>query len=178
MEKKNKKKKIVVIIIILLVVITLFIGWLFMPVFNRFGHTPKKLSNSDGYESALPEKDILINYSFMNGAWSYTYYGELILKDGKHYSFNCTERGANNCRLKEKKSISEKDLKKIKSYEAELSDNLEYQNNGADMGETTIMYYRGEEIYTLVGKGDRTIKNNSSGAKKILKVLLKYGIYT
>lgn len=178
MGKKSKKKKIGIIIIVFLVVITLFIGWLFIPVFNRFGHTPKKLSNSYGYESALPEKNILINYSFMNGAWSYTYYGELILKDGKRYSFNCTERGANNCRIKEKKPISDKDLNKIKSYEAELSDNLEYQSNGADMGETTIMYYSGEKIYTLVGKGDNTIKNNSSGAQKILKVLLKYGIYT
>ena len=169
------KKKIVIVVIIIVVVLLLL---LCNYVFNvGKGHYPKKLSNNGKYNSSLPKEDVLINYSFMNGAWSYTYYGEIVLKDGSRYAFNCTERGENNCKLKKKRSISSNDLKKIKKYESQLKDKVTYENRGADMGELSIVYYKDKNEYILAGRGDNTITNSSFGAKKILKVLKKYGIY-
>ena len=173
--KNSKKKRNLIIISVGLILIVFFICSAYMITFNRFGHSPKQLSSNEGYEGELPNNDILIMYSY-SGGWAYTQYGEFILNDGKRYAFTC-EKDPNNCRIKEKKSISNKDIKKIKSYESELSDNTESKRNGADMGQTTIMYYNDGTMYTLAGKGDSTIKNNSTGAKKILRILFKYGIY-
>ena len=170
--KKGKKKKLIIVGIIVL-----FIGSITIFGYNMFGHRPKKLSSTQGYESALPSDDVLIRYSFENAAWSYTYYGELILNDGKRYAFNCTGRYGGGCRLKDKRPISQKDINKIIKYESELSDYTDWKNNGADMGETSIGYFKNKEYYILAGKGDSTITNDSSGAKKILRILLKYGIY-
>lgn len=177
MVNDMKNKKILIVVAIIVGIMVLFVGANNFFVFLQFGHRPQQLSDKEGYSGALPKDNVLITYAYSNYAWSYAYYGEMILDDGTRYLFNCSDRESNSCRLKEKKAISKSDLNKMRKYEDQLTDLVTRENQGADMGEVSIVYYKNGEGYTLTGKGDNLITNESSGAKKILKVLLKYGVY-
>lgn len=170
-------KKIVIIIVVVLLVLG-FGGFLVFARTNDslYGHTPKVIHS--GKKMDISRDDTLIVYRHSNFAWSKVDYGEIILKDGTRYRYNCAIDDIDGCVYKKVKNISSKDLKLLKKYGNKLNDKkISNKNVGNDMGETSISYIANDKTIYLKGRGDNQIDNNSSESKNILKILKKYNIY-
>lgn len=181
-EEDSKIPMIVfgVIVVILIIVILVF----YFTNRNTLGemdiHMPSEntLIGMEDFVSTSDSK--FIEYSYTNFAWSSTYYGELVMKNGDVYSFNCNDDrnlNPNNCLIKKFDSISTNDMNKIEIALEKVQGNFEVKNEMNDFGQVNISIVKDGEEIVLIGKGDNKITNDSEGVKEILKILKKYNIY-
>lgn len=122
----------------------------------------------------------LIEYSYSNYAWSYAYYGELIMENGDIYLFNCSDKAsydAKDCLVKKVDKIENEDLSKILKYRELINEKYTTKNEMNDYGEISISMVKDDIEIILIGKGDNKITNKSKNLKKMLKILKKYNIY-
>jgi len=188
---KNKKKSIknniplLVFGIILLILIVLIII-----IYNNDDRTDKignmsihypRMSNVNATTKFINNSDNkLIEYSYSNFAWSYAYYGEVVMDSGDIYLFNCSEShsyNSNDCLVRKAETISSEDLAEILKYRDLINEKYTTKNEMNDYGEITISMVKDDIEIILIGKGDNKITNKSKESKKLLKILKKYNIY-
>ncbi len=141
------------------------------PRMTNVNPTTKYINSSDNK---------LIEYSFSNFAWSYIYYGELIMDNGDVYLFNCSDKhsyNSNECITKKVDTISNSDMNKILKYRDSISEKYKSKNEMNDYGEVSISMVKDDIEILLIGKGDNKITNSSKNVNKLLKILKKYKIY-
>ncbi|MBQ6539047.1 MAG: hypothetical protein IJL76_02085 [Bacilli bacterium] len=122
----------------------------------------------------------LIEFSYSNYAWSYVYYGEMIMDSGDIYLFNCGEKNSydsKECLTRKVESIDDKDLDKLLKYRETIQEKYSTKNEMNDYGEISISMIKDDIEIILIGKGDNKITNKSKDIDKVLKILKKYKIY-
>ena len=142
-----------------------------LPVYNSVNPTTNYITSNHNK---------LIEYSYSNYAWSYDYYGEVVMENGDIFTFNCNDKkeyNPKNCLIRKIDTISKDDLEKIKSYKENIIEKYDTKNIANDYGEVTISMVKNDIEIVLIGKGDNIITNSSKDIKKMLKLLKKYKIY-
>ena len=178
-KKLNKKSKVIICILAILVIVIIAI--LIFKIISA--------NNSN-----ISSKKVLIEYSYKNLAWSYTYYGTVICEDGSIYSFKYDDREQEydpNEDLEDRsKNILEHvsseegkmkkdDLKQLKEQLKKIENDTTGESGDMyDFGQSAIEYYNYEtnEIIVLNSYGDYNTKNNSQNINDVLDLLNKYDI--
>ena len=177
-KKSNKKLKIIICILLVLTIAIVII------IFKMI----------EAYNANTENKRILIEYSYRNLAWSYTYYGTVICEDGSIYKFeftdssqeygpydNIEERSKNILEhvTINKGKMNKNDLKKLKEELKNIENDTTGETSGMfDIGQTTTEYYNYDtkEIITLESNGDYNEINNSQNIQDVLLILEEYDI--
>lgn len=165
-----KKKIVIGIIIIVLIVSTIFVI----------------LKKNISQKNISEDTSILVERSFRNSAWSYTYRGTIICNNGEIYTFdlekdaNITPNDDNFIKSKyvqkTEKVVSPEDLQDMKLYISEINANYSSRSRGADMGSDAVYVYKNNESQkiTLEAFGDVVVTNTSENSQELLSLIEKY----
>lgn len=140
-------------------------------------------------------KKVLIEESYLNNAWSFTYDGTIICTDGTMYKFIVDEKdrdryfNIDNLNqeskfllrhvVEEVGKIEEKDLNRIKELlEVKINPkDVSDEYVGSDMGSQAIYVYDyQDDKIEIRGSGGSNIQNNGENVQEILDILKKYEI--
>lgn len=186
-KKNNIKNNIPLLvfgIIIFILIILIFVIYNNNDRTDRVGnikiHYPRMVNTNTTTRYINTSDNKLIEFSYSNFAWNYTYYGEMVMDNGDIYAFNCSdlqEYNANNCLVRKVDSISNEDFKKIVKYGKNITEKYNTKNEMNDYGEVTISMVKDDIEIVLIAKGDNKITNSSKNISELLKLLKKYDIY-
>ena len=132
----------------------------------------------------------LIEKSYINFAWDFTYEGKVIDASGNIYSWNTFDKNdikdvstkdtftvflKNKATLLDQK-VSSSDLKKIKEYIKSINeeDYADLECRGADQGSKSIVLYKERLIIKLSESGDCNGTISSKEAEELIKIVDKY----
>lgn len=176
-----KSKKLIIILTVIIVITLLILGIYKIIDYIKY---QKEDTNLIGLQ-------VIAEKAHINWAWGFQYNGKAILNNGTIVEWDCNgdyssykaetiKEKSNyileNCNLTGQK-ISSKDLKLINKYITEVDDVFERTGRGGnDMGSTYIKIYnyKNKKTLTLYNRGDSVGENQSSTAKKIIKIIDKY----
>lgn len=177
------KRKILVLVIIIFAILASGTGTVILTN-NKKGN---ELANVTG------ERKVLVEFSYSNAAWGFTYNGVVICENGEVYDFSF-DKPSNvkynnldtisedilNHKTVQRKSVSMEDLKKIKDLLITIEDDCTSNFVAMDAGQNTIKLYNYNDNKTIVlkSRGDVEINNNSNNAEELLYLLAKYNIKT
>ena len=141
------------------------------------------------------DRKIIVESSYSNYAWGYTYQGMAICEDGTIYKwnmdsdyFNVKYSSENNYNLrddsnrilkysvKEERMVSNSDMIELKKNISKLKDDIDMHNVGNDIGSDAIIvwdYSKGKKI-TIKETGDFEGENNTREAQNIIRIINKY----
>jgi gamma-glutamylcyclotransferase (GGCT)/AIG2-like uncharacterized protein YtfP len=141
-------------------------------------------------DAPLNSSDILIENSYINFAWGFVYYGQVICVDGSIYSFDASAKGESDhtftelsefileYAVLEEERVSEEDLQKIREYSSGIDPNQQSkpESTAFDAGSNRILLYdyENKKEITLIESGDYESRNTSKDADKLIKIVEKY----
>ncbi len=171
------KNKIIIILIIILV-----FGFLLLVLLKN----NKKETNNYRNELNNDEKEILVEKTYSNYAWSITVNKKVIFNDGTIYYFSLSGNmnEMSNYNINDAKSLvlehgskldykaSEQDLKIIESEIKKVKEIENKECRGADQGSHTIAVYKDNEEIIIDESGD--CEGHNDEYNKLISTINKY----
>jgi hypothetical protein len=151
---------------------------------------PSAGENDKALDISPNGSDILIEDAYINYAWGFVYFGQIICADGSIYSFDASAKGESDhtftegnefiweYAVLEEERVSEEDLQKIIEYSSGIDPNKQSKRESTafDAGSDRILLYdyENEKEIVLIEAGDYESRNTSKNADKLVEIIEKY----
>ncbi len=133
----------------------------------------------------LSDYNVLVESSYINYAWLFTYSGTIICNNGQIYEFNVDDSQAaidkynlaqSQYAKRKEKTVSEADLILMKEYISQIGTNYEERQTAVDAGSESISVYKNDEDKKIIleESGDLSRKNTSQYTEDLLNLIKKY----